>query len=278
MNEHQRRQVANSFDPGPGFDLEYTWHLVQKCQTSAIVLGAQQMPLSTDIKNLAARQAYPVEIVEVKTKLPAPDSLSSLNLSINQDQVIPEHRPSLIIHTTGTSGAAKSVVQTRRLFSRKFPPGSPNDRILVYENLNWMSANITLMVRILTGSQGDVLPPYPGPAIIWERLRKGGITSVAGVAPFWEELGKYFKEHLDRLPAGEREEYVRGANTIERPYVAGSAPAAWVIPFWKDTFDRDIQAGYVATELGVITLLTTPGTGYIEVCSSQFTSEEALDC
>jgi malonyl-CoA/methylmalonyl-CoA synthetase len=114
------------------------------------------------------------------------------------------------------------------------------------------------LVRILTGSQGEIVPTYPNPAVIWARLRQGGITSVAGVSYFWEQLAKYFSENLDQLPAEEREHYIKGANGVARSYIAGSAPAPWLLPFWKKTFNRIIQVGYVATELGVLTMMTPP--------------------
>lgn len=140
------------------------------------MLGAQQLPLSTKIKTSAANLGHPIEVVPVKIKQSAPANLADLNISINEDQVIPDHRPSLLIHTTGTASPPKSVIYKRRLFNRKFSP-TPNDRILVYESLDWISANITLLVRIVTATQGDILPTYPGPAVIWERLR----TDVAGI-------------------------------------------------------------------------------------------------
>lgn len=224
------------------------------------------MPLTDEIKSSAARLEHPLEVVPVMVKSVAPADPSALSLSIDEQTVIPDHRPSLLIHTTGTSGPPKSVIHLRRLFNHKFPPSSPTDLILIYESLDWISANITILVRVLTGSQGEIISTYPGPAAIWARLRQGGITSVAGVAHFWEQLGKYFLDHLDNLPATEREEYVTGAHTVARPYIAGAAPAPWLLPFWRKTFGRDIQVGYVATELGVITMMTSPNAEqFIEV-------------
>ncbi|OJJ85466.1 uncharacterized protein ASPGLDRAFT_168610 [Aspergillus glaucus CBS 516.65] len=250
----------------PEFDPESISRMLQKFQASAVVLGAQQLPLTAGIKASAASRDHALGIVPVKIKQPAPADLAALNLSIKEDQVIPEHRPSLLVHTSGTATSPKSVVQTRRLINLKFPPTSPNDRLLVYETMNWISAHVNLLVRIVTASQCDILPTYPGPAVIWEHLRQNRITSFAGVAHTWGEMGKYFLEHLDKLPAGEREEYVRGAQAIQRPFLASASPPAWLLPFWKKTFDRDIQIGYVATELGVISMLTTPGTDHIKRC------------
>lgn len=246
--------------------MEESLVVLKECGAHYLLLGHSQAPLSDEIQEIGSRMNHTLQTVPVTILANAPTDLATLKLSI-ADSAFPTDRPSLLIHTTGTSGPPKKVVHTRRLFDRVFPT-HPNDLILMHENLDWISATVTITIRVLTGAKGEIMPTNPAPAVIWARLRQGGVTGLAGHSFFWQNLGRYYLEHIEIISAPEKEPFIRGAHGVVRPFIAGSAPEPWLLPFWKHTFERNIQAGYVATELGVITMMTSPDSDpHVEVCS-----------
>jgi malonyl-CoA/methylmalonyl-CoA synthetase len=192
------------------------------------------------------------------------NTAAAATFQINTSQPIPPDSPALVIRTTGTTGTAKNVVHTRRLFYRT-PPAQPGDLILIQQNLDWISGTVSILVRVLSGAKAEVLPTNPGPAAIWERLRRGGVTSLTDHSWFWVKLATYFQEHIETLPETERAEYVRGAQGLRWAFIVGTPPPLWLLGFWKEVFGCVLRVGYVATELGAVTLMTSADEEYIEV-------------
>lgn len=227
------------------------------------------MPQCDEIKTLAEHQGYRLQIIPLAI-LKTGALESNPDFTIDGKQTIPPTRPSLVIRTTGTTGGPKSVVHTRRLFHRAFP-SKPDDLILIHENLDWISGSVSVMMRVLGGAAGEVLPTNPGPAAIWERLRRGGVTSLTDHSWFWEGLARHFRLHIAVLPdEKEREEYVRAARSLRWAFVVGTPPPPSLLAFWEGTFGAKLQVGYVATELGAVALSTSATEPYVEVCQHRY--------
>jgi malonyl-CoA/methylmalonyl-CoA synthetase len=241
---------------GPEIPLEEGLQVLKECESNTILTGPQQTPLCEELKNRAECENYPMQVIPLTILKTAPADISGLNLHIDEKQAVSAGRPSLVIRTTGTTGGPKSVVQTRRLFYRSSQARS-DDLILIHENLDITSAAVSIMMRVLSGCKGEVLPTNPGPAAIWERLKKGGMTSLTDHSWFWEHLARHFQEHISSLPFSERSQYVQGVQSLRWACIVGTPPPPWLLAFWRETFGHTLQVGYVATELGVVALSTS---------------------
>ncbi|KAK4096247.1 acetyl-CoA synthetase-like protein [Parathielavia hyrcaniae] len=262
---------------------EENLQVLRECQVSGILTGPEQLASCQALTDLGEAQGYPLQLIPLQipslmsvggadtaAELAKPQA-DTTGIHVNKMQTISPDRPALVIRTTGTTGGPKSAVHTRRLFYRTMP-GQAGDLTLIHENLVWISGTVAIMLRVLSGSRGEILPTNPGPAAIWERLRRGGVTRLTGYSWFWERLAEHFQQHIAPLPDDDdaegtscrREEYIRGARGLRSALITGTPPPPWLLAFWKSAFGRVLHVGFVATELGEVALMTSSRDEYIE--------------
>ncbi|PNY29083.1 Uncharacterized protein TCAP_01016 [Tolypocladium capitatum] len=244
------------------------FQILKECKASEVVLGKQQVGYCDEIKRLGQLHEHPIHAIPLVTMCDNTETPSADGFYIDQEMTIPSERPSFVMKTTGTTGTARNVVHCRWYWNRTVQ-ASPDDHIIL-ETFGLITPFVAIMLRVLNGSKGEVLSTSPGPEAIWERLKEGSVTNFTCYSWCWEQLARYYQEHLSALPSQERARYVRGAQALKWAYIVGSPSPPWLHAFWKETFGCRLQVGYSATELGVITLATTVDGPYIEVHSRPF--------
>lgn len=250
-----------------------TLQVFRGCNITTIISGPNQLSSSEHLRQLATAQNHSLSVLPLTltslTSLNTPSSLLPFSIDpsvfhIRPTQTIPDPFPGVVMRGTGTTGAPKTVVLPRRMFYRT-PPVKSDGLALIFESLDWTSGNMALMMHTLNGRRAEIVPTKPGPAFIWKRLRKGDVTSMTDYAQFWEELAEYYQREIAPLSEAEREPYIRGATGLKAPLITGSAPSPGLMKFWKETFGLYIHVGFVATELGEVSLMTMQHDEYRQV-------------
>lgn len=215
-----------------------------------LMAGPSVFANATAIKQYGATQQQEIEIQPISTQ----SSLQTILLSIDESMVVPTERPSMIIFTSGTSGPPKGVVHTRRYLNVPYTPQVPG--IFLNCVSLWTIGAIRLLKHTLSGCRIEII--QPDPSVLWERLRKGGVEFLAAVPPVWQRMMVYFQQHLDHLPAVQREEYLRGLRRLQTSLVNGGTLIPSGLRFWQD-LGRPLELCYGATELGMICLMAGQG-------------------
>lgn len=114
---------------------------------------------------------------------------------------------------------------------------------------HWASGAINPIRYVLGGARTEILQSKTTTvAAIYERLRKGDITTLFCSSPLWSRLEEYFETNLHQLPAEKREQYVRGIQNLRVAYAIGSAPAPSVMRYWREMLGRPLGNIYASTE------------------------------
>lgn len=100
----------------------------------------------------------------------------------------------------------------------------------------------------LAGGRLEMIKPDPG--ILWERLRKGGVTILAGTPRLWNQMMEYFQTNLQSLPSHELEKYISVARELRVAHVGGGMPHQSLLRFWREDLRKPLTVAYGATELG----------------------------
>jgi malonyl-CoA/methylmalonyl-CoA synthetase len=94
--------------------------------------------------------------------------------------------------------------------------------------------------------------------VIWERLRKGGVTILTCNPGMYTKLMKHFQERLSVLPPEERDEYVRGACGLQVANVSGQVSAPSMLRFWREVIGKPLTICYGSTEMASRALKILP--------------------
>jgi malonyl-CoA/methylmalonyl-CoA synthetase len=180
------------------------------------------------------------------------------SIGIDENARIPAERPSMIFFTSGTSGPPKGVVHTRKLFNTFGSMTGPGDVVLHHQNPSWIGGAIPLLRNSLAGARIEVISSDP--AVLWKRLRLGGVTMLAGNPRIWNGLMRYFKRHLCSLPSEELNQYIAAARNIRVAKSGGMVPCSSLIKFWREEIGLNLKTSYGSTELGGRGLCTSPDT------------------
>jgi acyl-CoA synthetase (AMP-forming)/AMP-acid ligase II len=244
--------------------------LLQKCQSNYILTGSQQTQFTVDIVKHAHRNDHPVNVLPITVMKPAPVNVAALNIQINPEAVIKPSRPSMVTFSTGSSDTPKAIVQTRRYFYRPINTPVHATLLMAVDQNHMISTMNAICVPIFGGCKGEIIDPSSSSnsaALFWNRLRKGGVTSLSGMPQFWDSMARYYQNHLSKLPAEEREEYLKWARFLRMAYVMGMVAPAQLLRFWREELKRPLQVAYGGTEFGGLAATTTAEGGYINnVC------------
>ncbi|CAG8398981.1 unnamed protein product [Penicillium salamii] len=204
---------------------EGAW-ILNKCRASCLLVGTNQGDLASQIRS----EQQPG--LDVPIELTPGDSVPALSSTATGDSFHP-NGPALVLFTSGTTGPPKGVVLPRSFF---FPnvelDCASHDIALVYRPVNGLSGILNLMDLIYVGACAELFPGGIQPAIIWERLRQGGVTVLAGATRFWQLLMLHYEEHLSRLPSSDLKEYRAGAYNLRVAWFGGGLPSPVARRFW----------------------------------------------
>ncbi|KAJ5907795.1 hypothetical protein N7495_000477 [Penicillium taxi] len=204
---------------------EGAW-ILNKCRATCLLVGTNQGNPASQIR--ALRQPG----LDIPIELALGHDSPALSSTVSRDSFNP-NGPGLVLFTSGTTGPPKGVVLPRCFF---FPnvelDCASHDIALVYRPVNGLSGILNLMDLIYAGACAELFPGGIQPAIIWERLRQGGVTVLAGATRFWQLLMLHYEEILSRLPLSDLQEYRAGVHNLRVAWFGGGLPSPVARRFW----------------------------------------------
>ncbi|EKJ71870.1 hypothetical protein NXS19_013828 [Fusarium pseudograminearum] len=229
----------------PGVLPEEAMHFLGNSQSSVLVTTSQYRDQGTAIHEYAKSQGYNLNLL--LASLETWDAPQETNVEIDPTLIIDSSRPSLVVYSSGTTGRPKGVVQSRPYFAFGYRPTS-QDLVLTLGPAHWIGVLRSTMYSALSGTPQEMIEPNE--VVIWERLRKGGVTILWVSIPLWSRLQQHYYDVLSRLPQADLDLYLEGAKSVQLASVGGAAPMPSLLRFWRHTIGIPLEVAYGCTELG----------------------------
>ncbi|KAJ6000799.1 hypothetical protein N7481_001208 [Penicillium waksmanii] len=165
---------------------------------------------------------------------------------------IEPNRPVIALFSSGTTGPPKGIVHALRYFTAHMGPLPQEPGMALSHRPMQYGASLTAAVNaILRGMQLEILTPDAGPYQIWERLRQGGVTNLAGSVGFWVGLMEYFEQNLDGLPEEAKMPYTDGVRSLRVANCSGAMAMPTTKRFWKSMRGQPLQMVWGSTESSI---------------------------
>ncbi|KAF7715917.1 AMP-dependent synthetase/ligase [Penicillium ucsense] len=230
---------------------------IAQCNAACVVFSPQQVELMWRIRQ---RAFYTTEKKTCTLAIRTHVGKQSSSLPFTADH--PTHflprREAILIFTSGTTGRQKGVLHSREFFNAKVeaePIGTDSEGLL-FARMSSLVVSIRVMVRmLLRGVRIELWPYLYDPDMIWERLRKGGITALDLMPNMWRNMMLAYRQRISQLPPAEQEKYCAGARQLRDVACGGQPMLQDVKLFWQKMLNgRCVTIIYGATEAGNILL------------------------
>ena len=215
-------------------------HVLDDAEPEAVVVHPS---LLSRIRDIAGSRGLPV--------LQTPALLAAGPTAVLPD--VDERRPSLMLHTSGTTGRPKGVLLSHANIRAQVESLSeawswrPDDHILLHLPLHHVHGIVNVLTSALwNGATCEILPRFR-PVDVWERLSRGEVTLYMAVPTVYRRLIDAWED----ADAETRGAWTAGARAC-RLMVSGSA--ALPVPTlhqWEEITGHRLLERYGMTEIGM---------------------------
>lgn len=266
------------FTPSARFGMEYTdtevaltideqdyGKTLEKCDLRCILVARNfEHQAAAFQKCVKSSVSGPIDVLAISVNTPQNPPASSFG--IDESFRIPATRPGWVNWTSGSTGVPKGAIHDRRLFTN--PPKQFDQATIAHRPAFYIAGTWAVILSLLMGRHVSVAPMNAGPDVLWERIRRGNLTSFTATVAFYDALARYFRSHLESSPA--REEYLQGTRGIQTAAIGGSMPVPSLLKYWRDVLGCPLSIAWGSTELGGIVTRADPETAIdieVSTCS-----------
>ncbi|KAK2865200.1 hypothetical protein FQN49_003817 [Arthroderma sp. PD_2] len=236
-------------------------YLVENCKSVLLIASSGQRDAAAEIQRcMKDESGHSINTIGLDFTAPTP--YTQRTFYIDEHAVIPVERPTLLNHTSGTTGPPKGVVRKiHPIDFRALIDGTNDDLTLCHRAVHWGFGIGPPLGMILNGMSVYIVAPNPSPKQIWEALRQKILTIAFATNLTYLRLMQYYDEHLAGLEPDVVKEYVEGVKKLKYVVCGGAVPMPGVGQFWKDMRGgHPITILFGTSEAGAS--LGTPPEGY----------------
>ncbi|KAJ5154986.1 uncharacterized protein N7500_010425 [Penicillium coprophilum] len=193
-------------------------------------------------------------------ELPTPRA----HVKIDKNKSIDPQSPGVLVFTSGTTGPPKGIVRPRSIWYT-LPESFPSGGIaLCFRPAVRGATAMPLLWRAVNGVRTEIIGDEM--CQIWERLRTGDVTHLNMVPSSWRNFIRYFNEQIEVLPANKRNEFLKGARSLQKPVITGDFLEPKTMELCRDLLGRHLINIYGSTEMGAVISTTEDQGSIIERC------------
>ncbi|KAM0405808.1 hypothetical protein ACHAQC_000897 [Fusarium culmorum] len=222
-------------------------YMLEQCNAKYLLASPEHVDLGTRIQAEVEIPLIPIDS-QGETDALLPIEAYSLDTSIR----VAEDRPSVLFFTSGTTGAPKGVLHSRKTINKyaRMAEAGPNDDICLIPSGAFWSVYFTKVFQmLLTGVRIEIQNFGRNYNLIWEKFRERTATKIVLSPTFWYGMMHYFQENISKLPEDVVKEYIEGAIHLREATATGAMPSRRLKEFWRDLRrGKSLRVLYGSTE------------------------------
>ncbi|PCD39312.1 hypothetical protein FGRA07_00583 [Fusarium graminearum] len=222
-------------------------YMLEQCNAKYLLASPEHVDLGTRIQAEVEIPLIPIDS-QGETDALLPIEAYSLDTSIR----VAENRPSILFFTSGTTGAPKGVLHSRKTINKyaRMAEAGPNDDICLIPSGAFWSVYFTKVFQmLLTGVRIEIQNFGRNYNLIWEKFRERTATKIVLSPTFWYGMMHYFQENISKLPEDVVKEYIEGAIHLREATATGAMPSRRLKEFWRDLRrGKSLRVLYGSTE------------------------------
>jgi malonyl-CoA/methylmalonyl-CoA synthetase len=249
----------------PALPVEEAAYFVEKSKSALVLVSSYDLKKCCDLeKRIASTSNEHFRGVPIGPCTFTP-TLDPSGILISSDRPLEEKAPSVVIFTSGTTGAPKGAVMRRSfVFDCALSVAdhyrlSEDDVMLhVLPVHHATGVGINFFPFLIAGSRIEFRSGGFDEIWMWERWKQGAIdasrrlTFFSGVPTIYMRMRRHYQRTLHKLPPRELANYIAGARQFRACLCGTSALPQPLSEFWTTLMQKKIVQRYGATEFGAI--------------------------